>query len=244
LIFSSYTFLFAFLPVCLAGFALIVGRGGGRAAVVWIVACSLFFYAWWNPAHLRGGGALRHAGLRLAVFVLIGLWHGAAWTFVAFGALNGIYVVANHAFRALRRRRAWLARRRGALGRMLGAALTFAAITLSAALFRAPDFATAGRMLAAMLGAGGLDLAVPGMRASRWALFLVALAIVWLLPNTQQLCARYRPGLGVIGPGEGPAPLRAIAWRPNALWAIALTASTVACLLQMSRAVPFLYYQF
>lgn len=32
----------------------------------------------------------------LAVFLLIGLWHGRAWNFVAFGALHGLAVVATH----------------------------------------------------------------------------------------------------------------------------------------------------
>lgn len=31
----------------------------------------------------------------MIVFMVSGLWHGAAWTFVAWGALHGIYIVAN-----------------------------------------------------------------------------------------------------------------------------------------------------
>lgn len=35
-------------------------------------------------------------------FVLIGLWHGASWTFVAFGALHGFYLVFGQATKNLR----------------------------------------------------------------------------------------------------------------------------------------------
>jgi alginate O-acetyltransferase complex protein AlgI len=36
-------------------------------------------------------GAARASGNAFAVFVLSGLWHGANWTFVAWGALHGLY---------------------------------------------------------------------------------------------------------------------------------------------------------
>jgi alginate O-acetyltransferase complex protein AlgI len=52
MLFNSYIFIFLFLPVVLAGFYLIGGRGHHRVAISWVVACSLFFYGWWNPAYL------------------------------------------------------------------------------------------------------------------------------------------------------------------------------------------------
>jgi alginate O-acetyltransferase complex protein AlgI len=47
LLFNSYTFIFAFLPIALSGFFL-TARIGGRAASVWLVVISLFFYGWWD----------------------------------------------------------------------------------------------------------------------------------------------------------------------------------------------------
>jgi alginate O-acetyltransferase complex protein AlgI len=49
LLFNSYVFLFAFLPVALAGFNL-AGRVGRQAAGGWLILCSFVFYGWWNPA--------------------------------------------------------------------------------------------------------------------------------------------------------------------------------------------------
>ena len=47
----------------------------------------------------RQGKARRYVNL-LATMVLGGLWHGAAWTFVAWGALHGTYLIINHAWNA------------------------------------------------------------------------------------------------------------------------------------------------
>jgi len=40
------------LPIVLIGFFLIGGKGHHRIAISWLVAASLFFYGWWNPAYL------------------------------------------------------------------------------------------------------------------------------------------------------------------------------------------------
>ena len=52
MLFNSYIFLFAFLPVTLLGFYLIQNRGHHSSSIFWLVAASLFFYGWWNPAYL------------------------------------------------------------------------------------------------------------------------------------------------------------------------------------------------
>jgi alginate O-acetyltransferase complex protein AlgI len=51
MIFSSNPFFFAFLPVALIGYYTL-GKIGRTAAATWLVAASLFFYAYWNPSYL------------------------------------------------------------------------------------------------------------------------------------------------------------------------------------------------
>lgn len=51
MIFNSYQFLFAYLPVVLAG-TFLLARFGAGAAQFWLIAASLFFYAAWNAAYL------------------------------------------------------------------------------------------------------------------------------------------------------------------------------------------------
>ncbi len=52
MLFNSYVFILLFLPVALAGYFLLGRRVQRRLALAWLVLCSLFFYAWWNPAYL------------------------------------------------------------------------------------------------------------------------------------------------------------------------------------------------
>jgi len=51
MLFSSYAFILAFLPVVLA-VAAVAQRYGTRVLFTWLVLASLFFYGWWNPRYL------------------------------------------------------------------------------------------------------------------------------------------------------------------------------------------------
>lgn len=52
MLFNSYEFLFVFLPITLVVFWTIGHLALPRIALAWLVSCSLFFYAWWNPPYL------------------------------------------------------------------------------------------------------------------------------------------------------------------------------------------------
>ena len=52
MLFNSYVFLLAFLPLTLVVFHLLDGRGYVRLAIAWLTLASLGFYAWWNPVYL------------------------------------------------------------------------------------------------------------------------------------------------------------------------------------------------
>ncbi|MDE2514396.1 MAG: MBOAT family protein [Rhodospirillales bacterium] len=56
MLFNSYVFLLAFLPLSLAGF-FALSRLSGRAGLVFLLLASLVFYGWWNPAYLLLLGA-------------------------------------------------------------------------------------------------------------------------------------------------------------------------------------------
>jgi alginate O-acetyltransferase complex protein AlgI len=47
MLFNSYVFILAFLPIALLGF-FVASRIGRRAAGCWLIAASLFFYGWWS----------------------------------------------------------------------------------------------------------------------------------------------------------------------------------------------------
>ena len=52
MLFNSYVFIFAFLPISLLGYFLLNHSGKNRVAKCWLVLCSLFFYGYFNPSYL------------------------------------------------------------------------------------------------------------------------------------------------------------------------------------------------
>ncbi len=90
--------------------------------------------------------------VNLVVTMLIGgLWHGASWTFVAWGALHGIYLVGERVVvRLAPASRVWSTRpMRAAI-----ALLTFGLVCVAWVFFRARGFDQAFRICAAMFGGG------------------------------------------------------------------------------------------
>ena len=100
------------------------------------------------------GGAARGPARRtfnlFATMTLGGLWHGANWTFIAWGAFHGVLLAINHAWRTRARESA----RRRALGRFAGWLATFIAFVIGMVFFRAADIGAAAAMLKAMAGFG------------------------------------------------------------------------------------------
>jgi alginate O-acetyltransferase complex protein AlgI len=74
----------------------------------------------------------------LITMTLIGLWHGAAWTYVAWGFWHGILISLERVFKIRPERR---------LARWFGAIITFHLIGIGWVLFRAESFAAAARFL-------------------------------------------------------------------------------------------------
>lgn len=52
MLFNSYGFIFLFLPISLLVYIALGRYGSHRVSLVWLIAASLFFYGWWNPAYL------------------------------------------------------------------------------------------------------------------------------------------------------------------------------------------------
>jgi len=51
-LFNSYVFIFCFLPIVLAGYALLLRVPNPRWPIVWLGLASLCYYAWWRPEFL------------------------------------------------------------------------------------------------------------------------------------------------------------------------------------------------
>ena len=133
----------------------------------------------------------RRTYVNLAIVMLLGgLWHGAAWTFVVWGALHG----------------AWLAFERSMgrtspyqrLPRPLRVALTFGLVMFAWVFFRAPDLHSALTHCGAMLGLGNADAGaqlIAGVVYEPYHLLTLGLAaiVVWGCPQAWDLAMRITP---------------------------------------------------
>jgi D-alanyl-lipoteichoic acid acyltransferase DltB (MBOAT superfamily) len=117
---------------------------------------------------------------------LCGLWHGAGWTYVAWGLWHGIGLIVCRGWQALRM----------PLPRAAGWALTMAFVLVGWVLFRASSFDSAGAMLASLGGLNGFG----GVFAEAKLIAIAALASV-LVPSAHEMIEglqRPRPALAVV----------------------------------------------
>ena len=191
----------------------------------------------------RRGPVRRYLHL-FATMVLGGLWHGAGWTFVLWGALHGSFLAANHLWQAWRRQRHHTPAWRGSFGRVLAVLAvlcTFLVTTLAWIPFRADSIPSAWLIMHSLVlpPAGTIDPAAAGYQLPKhaWPLIALLLAVVWLAPNTQAFCEVGRHGHGIYR----LRPLRALPVR----WAAALSCVVlVTALFHLQRVSTFLYYRF
>ena len=100
----------------------------------------------------RGGAARRYRNLLLTMLVG-GIWHGAGWTFFAWGALHGVALAVNHLWtehvtRPLRSR----------LYQAAAHIATLLVVVCGWVIFRSPTMDAAGRVFAGMSGRNGAVL--------------------------------------------------------------------------------------
>lgn len=110
----------------------------------WHITLGAWFrdYVFWPLARNSKDPAAIAGGL-VVTMALIGLWHGANWTFIIWGTLQGV-ALAYLALRRLRRR----AGRKWRMPYLPALALTFTFDTLTVVFFRAKDVGTAFSILA------------------------------------------------------------------------------------------------
>jgi alginate O-acetyltransferase complex protein AlgI len=209
----------------------------------------------------------------LITLALSGLWHGAAWHFVFWGAVQGSTMVANHAWRSVWRPiNAWWSH---AVARLV----TFFALTMVLVLHRAPTMDVALQIyrgmfnlpntwreafgpLGGVLGWLGVRFDGPPVDADQLelVLWLIAwMAFMWFVPNTQQLLARWHPAYnyGLVERERDPPlvervpALRRIRlvrwpleWRPNLAGAVFVGVLAALACLSLRHVSEFLYFKY
>lgn len=133
---------------------------------------------------LGGGrsGLVRRMVNVAIVMVLGGLWHGAAWTFVAWGALHGLGLAWCHALNR------FFPNGLFSKARWLSIFITFIFVTVAWVFFRAESFEAAGLVLSGMAGLNGVGASVGD---EPFIAIAIGLGIVWFLPDTVSIFEKY-----------------------------------------------------
>lgn len=215
----------------------------------------------------RRGNTRRFINLMITM-LLGGLWHGAAWTFVIWGALHGLYVIINHTWHLLRRALRYDKESSGRWGKELARTLTFLAVVVAWVFFRADTVAAAVSILRGMAGRNGLVLpeawllysgglghwlaghgimfgSTPAFpNALREPVLLAGLiGIVWYLPNSQQIMGKFRPALETYRGDKGQG-WKWLQWRPGWMWAVCSAFLMAISIVMIDQVSEFLYFQF
>ncbi|MBZ0129817.1 MAG: MBOAT family protein [Rhodobacteraceae bacterium] len=161
------------------------------------------------------GGAVRRTAVTLTTMTLAGLWHGAGWTFILWGALHGLGI-------AVERRLALLQFRRPAL---VAGAVVFAFVTLLWIPFRAGSIQTTLEVLAAFTRSQGIS-PVP-LPVSVLVLLALGLAMNWLPVGWRDR-----------------VEVRLSGWPPMAQAGVLATGTAIMFATAQEGVAPFIYFQF
>jgi D-alanyl-lipoteichoic acid acyltransferase DltB (MBOAT superfamily) len=178
----------------------------------------------------RRGPAMRYVNLMITM-LLGGLWHGAAWTFVVWGALHGAYLCINHAWNRFGPK---VTPRLQPGTTFAGAVLTFLAVVVAWVFFRADDVDSAIYVLVRM--ADPTRLALGRVEIANLAFIAFYAVLAWFTPNTQQIMG-YDHESRKVGEGFGASRIH-----PLLLYA---TAAVLAFgILGIQQHSEFIYFRF
>ncbi|MFZ3054053.1 MAG: MBOAT family protein [Sulfuricurvum sp.] len=182
----------------------------------------------------RKGEFSTYANL-FTVFLIGGLWHGASWMFIAWGALHGIAIVLHRAWQQMGQK----------MNTVLAWFITFNFINITWIFFRAKDWTQASNIIQGMMGGNGIMLPekyakyvgnvqesilqfgtvyehING-KSQTTTYIILGFIMVLVLKNSMQLVEAFKPN------------------RLNLLFTLALFLTGVS---MMSRVSEFLYFNF
>ena len=220
----------------------------------------------------RKGNYRRYLNLFITM-LLGGLWHGAGWTFVLWGALHGLLLIINHGWHKIRRKLGIMRNKSTFLGRNFARSITFVTVTVAWVLFRAEDLPSAIVIYESMLGQQGVflptaylgyfstvglneqDLLAIGLEFKQRVHYfygleqlgslLLLFAIVWIAPNTYQLFRKFSPYVDQADfDTESTHGLAKLYWTPKIVIACVISLMFISALIGMDATSEFLYFQF
>ncbi len=125
-------------------------------------------------------GVVRMYSALMITMLLGGLWHGAAWTFVVWGAIHGIYLVIERMLRGK------IHIKINAFSGILLALLTYTLVNITWVFFRAREFSVAKNMIYSMLSLNGDGEKLLGTFDIVKVMSLISILFIchWVMRNT------------------------------------------------------------
>lgn len=159
----------------------------------------------------------------MVTFLVSGFWHGAGWTFVVWGIVNGFFVCTA----------SWMKRKNMQFPFWVAFPLTVFGVILARVLFVSNTFTDAWNVYCGMFNFSSLGTTFGEMLTSVWNFIIwhkssglrlvIGIFICWFLPNSKTMTEKFKVNL----------------W--TALYAVLLL---LLCVVQMNKVVQFLYFQF
>ena len=207
----------------------------------WHITLSRFLrdYLYIQLGGNRKGQSRRYLNLYMTM-VLGGIWHGAGWTFLIWGALHGIYLIINHGWHAFLRMFSLETVAKTRLFISFSWLITFLAVVLAWVFFRAPNLDTALDILSSMSGHYGLGAIDKPLE---WVVPFGILLLAFILPNTQQITCYVGPK-GTYGTRLPQHASELLRWKPSSSWALYVGSLLALCLMSLSQVSEFIYFQF
>jgi alginate O-acetyltransferase complex protein AlgI len=198
----------------------------------WHISLSRWFrdYLYVPLGGNRQGAGRTYANL-LCVFLLCGLWHGAAWTFILWGAYHGAWLVLE---------RLGGARVLGKLPRVLRHTYALLVVMVGWVLFRADTLSGAGLLLSRMFSLVASPPLQPSPLLTRTELLALLCAIPFCSPALPQRLGRW---LGVTSERPWPEPLARHAYLGGALVGVVVFVAIATKVLTGAYS-PFIYFRF
>jgi len=192
----------------------------------WHISLSTWFrdYVYIPLGGNRSGSGRTYFNLSL-VFLLTGMWHGADWTFLIWGAFHGVCLIVERATGVA----SWPAHRLTIVRR----AFTFALVCIGWAMFRAADLSQGLTFVQSLVTPSGLDLpeVVTEMMTTQRLVWLALGCLVVFVPT------KVRPGPFLSDGTTRGARLARLA-------TVAVIGPVVGLYVLSSTFSPFLYFQF
>lgn len=176
------------------------------------------FRSWYDKKRKLHG----YYAATMVTFFVSGFWHGAGWTFVVWGLINGALVCAA----------SWMKRKNKSFPAFLAYPLTAIGVVACRVLFVSDGFTDALLMLRGLVNFGTISaFSASSFELASVITLALGIAICWFMPNTRSIRAKFE---AILDRGSMKAvPIMA-----------AFTVLFMISIMYMNKVAMFLYFQF